>query len=915
MAAAQAADVEISGDVTPGSATSPTWTITAPDILTVGANGTGSLTVSGSGLVTAPSTLVGSQAGGVGTVNLNGGALVTSQVSEGLGNGTVTFNGGTLRLSSNQTALFSDFETGDVRFTGAGGTIDTQAFNATSTLGLTGNGSLTKTGNGTLTLNGTSSYTGATTIRGGVLSVSTLANGGGNSSIGASASSASNLVLDGGTLRFTGSSTTSNRGFTLGPGGGTIDLPNLNAFLQFSGSIAMTGSGNRTLTLNAGTQATGRLLGTLSDAADGVTSLTKTGVGTWELYPTSLWTYSGPTTVSGGNLTFIGSGASIGITSAVTVASGATLVARSQQNGGSFSIGSIAGAGNLRGNAFGSTLNLTVGTDNTSTIFSGAIQDNSDILNPNDRLRLIKAGNGTLTLSGNNTYTQGTLISAGTLQIGNGGTTGSITGNVTNNAALIFNRSNALTFNGVISGNGSVTKTGAGNLTLTADNTYTQGTIISAGTLQIGSGSTTGSIAGNVTNNATLVFNRSNALTFNGVISGSGNVTKTGAGNLTLTGNSSYSGQTTVRNGTLTISEGGAINHSSANFTVGLGSGDNATFTLSNGTVSNAVGILGANSSSTGRANVSGGSWTSAGQLQIGNTGNGTLNLSGTGAVSAASVVLASAAAGRGVANLTGGVLSTANLTEGAGNGTVTFNGGTLRLTGNQTALFNGFESGDVTLVSSGGTIDTQSFTVATGLGLSGNGSLTKQGSGSLTLAGINTYAGNTTVSAGTLLVDGTLVNSQTTVRSGATLGGSGQLGSILLEDGGTLAPGSSPGTLTASSLVWNSGGSMMIELGTDAANSDDLDLGDFLRGTGTNFNFTFVDNGWVIGQTYTLLTFTNTTFTLGDFGFTNGGGFDGTFSLDATTLKFTIIPEPSTAALLLLALAAAVFLRRRMAV
>ncbi len=61
-------------------------------------------------------------------------------------------------------------------------------------------------------------------------------------------------------------------------------------------------------------------------------------------------------------------------------------------------------------------------------------------------------------LTGANTYTGGTTISAGTLQIGNGGTTGSVAGDIVDNGALVFNRSNALTYAGVISGTGTLTK-------------------------------------------------------------------------------------------------------------------------------------------------------------------------------------------------------------------------------------------------------------------------------------------------------------------------------------------------------------------------------------------------------------------------------------------------------------------------
>jgi autotransporter-associated beta strand protein len=117
---------------------------------------------------------------------------------------------------------------------------------------------------------------------------------------------------------------------------------------------------------------------------------------------------------------------------------------------------------------------------------------------------------------------------------------------------LVFNRSDIVTFPGVISGTGSVTQAGSGTTILTGDNIYSGGTTITAGTLQLGSGGTSGSIVGNVVDNGTLVFNRSgDKKTFNGLVSGTGNLVKLGSDTLVLTANNTYSGGTTIESGTL----------------------------------------------------------------------------------------------------------------------------------------------------------------------------------------------------------------------------------------------------------------------------------------------------------------------------------------------------------------------------
>ncbi|MDQ0043659.1 outer membrane autotransporter protein [Variovorax boronicumulans] len=200
--------------------------------------------------------------------------------------------------------------------------------------------------------------------------------------------------------------------------------------------------------------------------------------------------------------------------------------------------------------------------------------------------RIEKTGAGTLTLTRDQAFTGTTTISAGTLQLGNGGTTGSVKGSIVNNATLAIDRSDAHTLSNTISGSGSLVKQGTGTTTLTAANSYAGGTALKQGRLNVGHNLSLGTGALSMDDGTTLGFaanglNLANDVvltgsndpvidtgsfgaTLSGNISGGGFITKIGSGTLTLSGANSYTGATDVAAGTLKAGATGTFSAASA---------------------------------------------------------------------------------------------------------------------------------------------------------------------------------------------------------------------------------------------------------------------------------------------------------------------------------------------------------------
>lgn len=148
---------------------------------------------------------------------------------------------------------------------------------------------------------------------------------------------------------------------------------------------------------------------------------------------------------------------------------------------------------------------------------------------------LLKDGAGTIVLAGDGSWSAGTIVEAGTLQVGDGGVRGGISGNINNAAILAFNRSDDYEFDGVIRGGGVVRQDGEGTLVLTGANVYTGNTIISNGAVKVtGPLGSLGTGRVYLSESGSLIFDKESTLSIAQVIEGSGFIEVRGAGGVSF---------------------------------------------------------------------------------------------------------------------------------------------------------------------------------------------------------------------------------------------------------------------------------------------------------------------------------------------------------------------------------------------
>ena len=664
---------------------------------------TGNITVNNGGVLRFTTPVVPT----AGSITINAGGALEANASDAYNTVTAWLGSGKIASSSNGAIAIS---------ADSSESINMSAY-STLSLGATGSrtyaGTLTPSGStyqlggggGTLYLSDTNAITGA----GRILAV----NGPGTVVLQGNNDYSGGTSLNGGTLSYTNDASIGGASSAINFNGGLLMVPVATANDLGSHVVNWT-------TFNGGFDVTTGDTFTVTQSISGTGSLTKGGAGTLVL--TGQSSYSGGTNIYFGTLRLSGGADRLPTTSAITVTGGGTLdLGANTQN----TTGNITFAG-------GTVQNGTL--TNTGTSYYGQSGAVSAILG--GTVGLTKSTTGTLSLSGANTYSGGTIINAGMLQLTLG--------------------SNRLLSSGAITITGGVL-----NLDGNSQAAGAAAVIIQGGTVENGTLTKTRGVYDAQSGTVSANINKTGAFTVS--------LTKSTTGTLTFSGTSNYNSTTTIKGGTLQLTGGNdrlptvsSTVYPSIVVTANWLTGDPAPLTRGTldlggytqhtnsfvqfleGTVQN--GTLISSSATPYDAQAGNISAILGGSAGLNKTGVGIITLSGANTYTGVTTI------GAGTLQLTGGNDRLATT------GAITITGGVLDLFGNSqtTSGAVSIQGGLIdngTIIKSGAAYDGQSGTVTANL--QGTAALIKTTANLLTLVGANTYSGGTTISAGTLQING----------------------------------------------------------------------------------------------------------------------------------------------------------------